>query len=138
METSRTKFGEEDITPTPRRRLIKADLTLRLSTDDDDQDMNFFSFSRDQRKVAQESDSSSSTSSGGGDVFGDEITQEDLPDGGSSEMKNTNSSKDQPKSSHRSSGVKRKFSFKSCKCRCFQLYYRREHQSCSFLEILLS
>ena len=114
------------MTPTPRRRLIKADLTLRLSTnsDDDEEDMKFYSFaSRDHPgKVTQEklpassSSSSTSTSSGGGEVFGSQIKKEDYPETGSSLMTGDDG-KDQSKSSssHPSSGVKRKFSFKSSK-----------------------
>ena len=117
------------MTPTPRRRLIKADLTLRLSTnsDDDEEDMKFYSFSsRDHGKVTQEklpasSSSSTSTSSGGGEVFGSQIKKEDYPETGSSLMTGDDG-KDQSKSSssHPSSGVKRKFSFKSSKY-CFNL-----------------
>lgn len=43
VETSRTKLDDDDITPQPRRRLIKADLSLSLSPsfDDDDDDTDF-------------------------------------------------------------------------------------------------
>ncbi|XP_023244680.1 protein spire homolog 1-like, partial [Centruroides sculpturatus] len=43
VETSRTKLNDNDITPQPRRRLIKADLSLSLtpSFDDDDDDPDF-------------------------------------------------------------------------------------------------
>ena len=42
VETSRTKFIDEEITPAPRRRLIKADFHLHLSSsfDDDDEDQS--------------------------------------------------------------------------------------------------
>lgn len=38
VETSRTKFIDEEITPAPRRRLIKADFHLHLSSSFDDED----------------------------------------------------------------------------------------------------
>ncbi|XP_064466601.1 protein spire homolog 1-like [Ornithodoros turicata] len=38
VETSRTKLGENDSTPEPRKRLIAANLTLRLSTNFDEDD----------------------------------------------------------------------------------------------------
>lgn len=38
VESSRTKLSEEDVTPTPRRRLIKADLNLRLSNSFEEED----------------------------------------------------------------------------------------------------
>lgn len=38
VETSRTKLSEEDVTPAPRRRLIKADLNLRLSNSFEEED----------------------------------------------------------------------------------------------------
>jgi hypothetical protein len=80
--------------------------------------MKFYSFSR-ERVPLKQSSSSTSTSSGGGEVFGEakEISKShDVPEeGSSSHNNNTSSSKDEAKSSHPSSGVKRKFSFKSRK-----------------------
>jgi spire-like protein len=49
VETSRTKITDNEITPAPRRRLIKADLTLRLSNSfDDEEDNDIFNANESQ------------------------------------------------------------------------------------------